>query len=105
MSLPAVIRRFARASADGSEIGFLGHYNVLLSTLFHSKADFMVAPCWPTSSSPTESTFMYEVLYGSGPGKPVLVLQPNAPENLRYRATREASDRQIRARMTKLSGR
>ncbi|KAF8330648.1 hypothetical protein F5887DRAFT_356444 [Amanita rubescens] len=47
---------------------------------------------------------MYEVLlYGSYPAKPVLVLQPNAPENLRYRSTREASDRQIRARMTKLS--
>ncbi|KAF8330647.1 hypothetical protein F5887DRAFT_356328 [Amanita rubescens] len=105
MSWPAVIRQFARASADASEVGFLGAYNALLCTLFHSNADFMVVPCRPTlsSSSPAKVTFVYEVVYGLDLGKPVLVLQPNALGNLRDRSTREALDRQIRARMTKLS--
>ena len=106
MSWPAtVLRQFARVPAAASEAHFqLAPYNVLLYTLFPPNTDFMVAPRWPSSSSP-ESMIMYEVLYGSGPGKPVLLLQPNAPGNLRYRSMREASDRQIRDRMTKLSGR
>jgi hypothetical protein len=102
MSWPAtVLRQFARVPAASEAHFQLAPYNVLLYTLFPPNTDFIVAPRWPSSSSP-ESMFMYEVLYGSGP---VLVLQPNAPGNLRYRSMRDASDRQIRDRMTKLSGR
>ncbi|KAF8342388.1 hypothetical protein F5887DRAFT_887439, partial [Amanita rubescens] len=94
--------RFARVPPGALEAHFFMPYNLLLCTLFPSNADFMVALYPRTSSSPAESTFMYEVIYGD-PGKPVLVLQPNAPGNLRYRSKRAASDHQIRARMTKLS--
>ena len=60
-------------------------------------------PRWPPPNS-LESTFMYEVVYNLNLGGPVLVLKLNAPGDLQSRSTREASHRQIRARMTNLSG-
>jgi hypothetical protein len=78
-----------------------------ITTSFYTRASltgFVVAPRWPPSSSP-KSPFMYEILCDADPDKSVLVLQLNAPGNLRSHYTRKASDRQIRMSMNKLSGR
>jgi hypothetical protein len=104
MSWPAIVlRKFAKVPAAASVADFPGPYNILLYSLFPPNTNFMVAPRWPPPSS-LESTFMYEVVYNLDLGEPVLVLQLKAPGDLQSRSTREASDRQIRTRMTNLSG-
>lgn len=104
MSWPAIVlRKFAKVPAAASVADFPGPYNILLYSLFPPNTNFMVAPRWPPPSS-LESTFTYEVVYNLDLGEPVLVLQLKAPRDLQSRSTREASDRQIRTRMTNLSG-
>ncbi|KAF8332513.1 hypothetical protein F5887DRAFT_996703 [Amanita rubescens] len=78
MSWPAIVlRKFAKVPAAASVADFPGPYNILLYSLFPPNTNFMVAP--------------------------LLVLQLKAPGDLQSRSTREASDRQIRTRMTNLS--
>lgn len=104
MSWPAIIlRKFAKVPAAASVADFPGPYNILLYSLFPPNTNFMVAPRWPPLNSPN-SPFMYEVVYNLDLGKPVLVLQLNAPGDLQSRSMCEASDCQIRTRMMNLSG-
>jgi hypothetical protein len=102
---PKVLAGFTKLSNlsdPPSEADYHGPYNKLLYTLFPAETDFTVVPQYlPGSSESADFIVMFEVLLVD---KPVLILEPKLPGQLRYPSTREAADLQVRSRMRDLAG-
>jgi hypothetical protein len=99
---PKVLASFTKIPDAPSEADFRGPYNKLLHTLFPAESDYTVVPQYlPGAREAADFIVMFEVLHID---KPVLILEPKAPGQLRCPSTRKAADMQVRFRMTDLAG-
>ncbi|KAJ7815191.1 hypothetical protein B0H14DRAFT_2375542 [Mycena olivaceomarginata] len=94
-----IIQPFDTVPITALDVDYYGPYNKLLYHLFPADTNFVVSPGTYPRHSPCSSAVEFTVFYND---MPVLLLQVNSPDTLRWPSAREQADAESRRRLRDL---